>query len=96
MSGYNLTKQGHMYLHLYHRDIRLASVAHFRTRYLPSTSLITASANLFGREFRTRININIFQISWEKRAARNASSALALLLSLDAKLVNNFHKKSVF
>jgi predicted RNA-binding protein len=59
-------------------------------------SLITASTNLFGPsipshvgvQIRTRININVFQTRWEMCAARNASGALALLLSLDAKFVN--------
>jgi hypothetical protein len=73
-------------------------VVDFRTRYLPSTSLITASANLFrpsipshwGIQLRHRININIFKTSWEMGAARNTFGAIALWLSLDAKIVNNF------
>jgi hypothetical protein len=69
----------------------------FRTRYLTSTSLITASANLFGPsipshvriQLRHRINTNIFQTSWDMCAARNTSGPLALLLSLFAKFMNN-------
>jgi len=45
-------KQGQLYLYLHNHDIRLASVADFRTRFLPSTSLITASVNLFRLQFR--------------------------------------------
>jgi hypothetical protein len=93
-----------MYLYLYHPEIRLTSVVDFRTRYLPSTSLITASANLSGPsipshagvQLRHRININILQTSLEMWAARNTSGALALWLCLDAKLVNNFHENTQY
>jgi hypothetical protein len=72
----------------------------FRTRYLHSTSQFTAWANLFGPSIPShfgiqlshRININIFQTSWEMWAARNTSGALALLLSPEAKFVNNLQK----
>jgi len=72
----------------------------FRTRYLPRTSLITASANVFGpsipSQLHTRININIFQTSWKMCTARNTSGELALLLSLDGKFVSNFHKNNQY
>ena len=49
-----------------------------------------------GKKFRHRININVLQTSWKIRAARNTSGPLALLLSLDAKFVNNFQKNTQY
>jgi hypothetical protein len=77
-------------------------VVDFRTRYLPNTSPITASANLSGPsipprvgiKLRHRININLFQTSSEMCAARNTSGAIASLLSSDAKFLNNFQKNT--
>jgi hypothetical protein len=79
-------------------------VVDFRNRYLPSTSLITASANLLGPsipshvgiQLRHRININIFQTNWEMCAARNTSGALALLLPLYAKFMNICQKNTQY
>ena len=72
-------------LYLYHRDIRLASVVDIRTRYLLSTSLITASANLFSRQFRHMweyISVTELTLIYFKQVGKCAQRVTLLARSL--------------
>jgi hypothetical protein len=66
----------------------------YDTNYRPANLFGPSIPSHLGITLRHRININIFQTIWEMWAARNTSGALALLLSLDSKFVNNFQKKN--
>jgi hypothetical protein len=64
------------------------------SNYRLSQSVRPSIPSHIGTQPRHRISNNIFKKSWERCAARNTAGALARLLSLDAKFVNNFKKNT--